>query len=143
MNDWQRKFLKKLESAKQQWAHQFEDFATQVVDPVFGRFAEFANAGGFTVSRPDCAEGNRIFKFALTENGYLLLMFSMKGLDEVQSCAELFIPGQGSFEPVGDHTHLCDANELWIETQFQNALDLFVTQFGEAGASTGKHLAAV
>ncbi len=135
MNDWQRGFLQKLESAKKQWLHRFEQFAADCIDSCAGRFDDFAAKNGFRVTQPSCEAGNRLFKFALTENGYVLIRFSMKGLEEAEASAELFIPGLGCLEPIDRTTNFCDAGEPWVEAQFQNALDAFITHFGEAGAS--------
>ena len=135
MNEWQRNFLHKLESAKKQWLHKFEEFAADFVEPAFLAFEEFAAGNGFRVTQQPCEPGHRIYKFALTENGYLLLTFRMRGLEEVEVRSELFMPGLGGMEPSTSYNGLCEAGEAWVEAQFQNNLDRFITHFGEAGAA--------
>ncbi|MCH7812759.1 MAG: hypothetical protein IID40_01940 [Planctomycetes bacterium] len=133
MNDWQRGFLQKLETAKKQWLHRFEHFATEHLEPVFCEFDEFATGSGFGVSTPDCETGTRLYKFALTENGYVMITFRTRGLEEAEACCESFVPGVGALEPTTRRINLCDASDVWAKQQFQNALDRFVTAFAEAG----------
>ncbi|MHC4065877.1 MAG: hypothetical protein ACYSUI_15460 [Planctomycetota bacterium] len=135
MNDWQRSFLQKLDTAKKQWQHRFEQFVSDYVEPVFHEFDDFSAKNGFHVSSPDCESGVRLYKFALTENGYLLVTFRMQGMEEVEVACDSFVPGVGGVEPSSKHIALCDANELWVQQQFQNGLDRFVTAFAEAGAA--------
>jgi len=133
MNDWQRTFLQKLETAKKQWLHRFEQFAVDFVEPVFAGLDEFATSSGFHVSSPDCEPGTRIYKFALTENGYLLIMFRMQGLEGVEVCCESSVPGAAA-KVSTQQVNLGDATENWVEQRFQSGLDRFVTSFAEAGA---------
>ena len=135
MKDWHRTFLHKLESAKKQWLHRFERFATEHLEPAFEEFAEFTTNNGFYVSTPDCEAGTRRYKFALTENGYALVTFQMKGLEQVEAAIEAFVPGQGAMDPAGRCTDLQQAGRSWVETQFQDGLDCFLTVFAEAGAT--------
>lgn len=143
MNEWQRTFLKKLESAKRQWLHRFEQFACEFIEPVFLAFEEFAVGCGFQVIHPEAEPGHRIFKFALTENGYLLVTFRMGGLEEIEVSTECFVPGAGSAAAQTQSANLCDAGQSWTEAQFQSALDRFITQFGQAGAAAGQKTPAM
>ena len=135
MKDWQQNFLQKLEGAKKQWLHRFERFATDHLEPAFDEYADFATSNGFRVSTPDCEDGMRRYKFALTENGYVLLTFQMKGLEQVEVCIEAAVPGQGAADSADRRTELHLAGPSWAETQFQDALDSFLTAFAEAGAN--------
>ena len=139
MNEWQRTFLQKLESAKRQWLHKFEQFATDIVEPVFLLNEEFTSTHGFRVSRQPCEPGHRIYKFAITENGYLLITLRMRGLEEVEVSTEVFVPGLGGREPAVKRTTICEATEPWVEAQFQAGLDRFIALFGEAGATAADH----
>ena len=139
MNDWKRTFLQKLESAKKQWLHRFEHLAAEHLEPVFDEFAEFATNNGFQVSAPDCEAGTRRYKFALTENGYLLLTFQMKGLEKVEVDVEAFAPGHGGTELANRCTDLHQAGPSWVESQFQDGLDSFLTLFAEAGTAEAEH----
>ena len=132
MNDWQRSFLGKLESAKKHWQQRFEDSANEHLEPVFERFAEFTRGNGFSVSAPDCEPGTRLFKFGLTENGYVLLTFRMRGLDGVSFTAEYFVPGPQNVESTQAETQVADAPDTWFQKLFERSLDRFVVAFGEA-----------
>ncbi len=136
MKTWKRSFLQKLETAKKQWLHKFEAFAEEQLQPAFGEFDEFATSSGFRVTTPNCEQGTRLFKFALTENGYLLVTFHMKGLEEIEVSSEVCVPGAGRLDPANKCAPLCEVGQPWVVKQFQNALDLFVTTFAEAGANS-------
>ncbi len=134
MNDWQRTFLQKLDTAKKQWLHKFERFASDFVEPAFDEFAEFTANHGFRVATPNSEPGTRLYKFGLTENGYVLVTFRMRSLEEVEVCSEVFVPSVGAFEPYTTHASFQDATASWTRKQFQNSLERFVTSFGEAGS---------
>jgi len=135
MHDWQRTFVQKLEAARKQWLHRFERFALDYLDPAYQEFAEFTGSHGFQVLTPPCEPGTRLYKFGLTENGYLLITFRLRGLEEVEVCNEVFLPGVGALDTIRQHAALCDAGSEWVARQFQEGLDLFITEFGEAGAA--------
>lgn len=136
MQDWKKSFTQKLETAKKQWLHKFEQFVVSAIDPVFQELDEFATRSGFRVTSPSCEEGTRLFKFALTENGYTLMTFRMKGLEEVQFDCEVWVPGAGRMDQEPKCVTMCEGGQTWVEQQFQTALDRFVTLFAEAGANS-------
>lgn len=133
MNDWQQSFLQKLETAKRQWQSRFEKFAEECVEPVFHQIEEFTLAHGFTVTTPQCDEAVRLFKFALTENGYLIATFRQHGLEEVEADFEVVVPGGDGPTRHSVQARICDTGQRWVEQQFQEALDRFMTGFVEAG----------
>jgi hypothetical protein len=135
MNDWQRTFLQKLETAKKQWLHKFERFAEDTVEPAFAVFEDFTAGNGFRVTASPCEPGTRIYKFAVTENGYVMITFRMHGLEEVEASSAMFVPGLGGREPTVRRTTLCEATSAWVEAEFQSGLDGFVDLFGEAGTA--------
>jgi hypothetical protein len=132
MNEWHSAFLRRLESARKQWLQRFEVFASEQIEPVFERYAEFTRQHEFRVSTPDCERGTRLFKFALTENGYVLFTFRMRGLEEVEVCTEVFVPGPEGVEPETDQASVANVDEAWIELLFQSGLDRFIIAFGAA-----------
>lgn len=134
MNEWQQKFVQRLESAKKQWLQRFEQFASSVLEPAFARFDEFSTHLGFRVNSPACEQGTRLYKFALSENGYVLVSFRLRGLQEAEVSCEPYVPGIGRSEPHQAHIDLCDADSTWVEQQFQAGLDRFVAAFGAAGS---------
>jgi hypothetical protein len=136
MQDWKKSFVQKLETAKKQWMHKFEQFVKLSIDPVFHELDEFSTRNGFRVTSPNCEEGTRLFKFALTENGFTLMTFRMRGLEEVQFDCEVWVPGSGRLDQNPVHVPMCDAGPAWVEKQFHTSLDRFVTLFAEAGANS-------
>jgi hypothetical protein len=139
MGDWQQSFLGKLESAKKQWLHRFEDAAQEHIEPAFSEFDEFTTSHGFTVSAPGCEAGTRLFKFGLTENGYLLLTFRLRGLDVVEANVEVFVPGPEHVAPVCTRKNLADVSRQWAREQFEQSLDRFIIAFGEASAACAEN----
>ena len=135
MNDWQNSFLQKLAAAKKQWLHRFEELADDCLQPLFEEFERFTAAQGFNVQASQCEPGTRLYKFGLTENGYLLLTFRMLGLHAVVARTELFVPGQELARPEDLQRELSDVDEKWTRQCFESALDRFVSAFGAAGAS--------
>lgn len=135
MNEWQRSFLGKLESARKHWVQRFEETLDDHVQLVYDEFADFTSANGFQTSAPACETGARIFKFGLTENGYVLVSFHLRGLDAVEATAEFFVPGAANPEPTRARTSLEDVSAEWARRQFEKALDRFVVSFTEASAA--------
>ena len=140
MNDWQRSFLQKLEAAKKQWLHKFEDVVAECLEPAFSEFDQFATPQGFTVSAPACEPGTRLFKFGLTENGYVLITFRMRGLETVEACTEVFVPGPEEVEPVSAEANLCNVDGPWTRQRFEQALDRFIVSFSTAGAADAERV---
>jgi hypothetical protein len=134
MNDWQRSFLGKLETAKKHWLERFEELVDQHVRPAYGEFAEFTASNGFHNNAPECERGTRLFKFGLVENGYLLLSFHLRGMDTIEALAEFFVPGGENRESLRSKIHFDDMNGDWARRQFERGLDCFLGAFTEAGA---------
>jgi hypothetical protein len=140
MNDWQKKFLQKLEHARKQWLGRFEEVARESLDPVVERLTAFLTNNGFDVTQSQCEPGTRIHRFALTENGYALFTLRLAGMDRVELRCEISVPGEGALKGVAIHVPLCDADESWFEDHLQDGLDRFITAFVEAGVDTdAKH----
>lgn len=135
MNDWQRSFLAKLETARKQWLHKFETCVTDSLNPVFNEFHEFMKPKGFNVSAPRCESGTRRFKFGLTENGYMLIAFRWRGLETMEVRAEIVVPGSKHVEPTCEEANLCDVDQRWARQQFERALDRFIVALAAAGVA--------
>lgn len=133
MNDWQQSFLQKLETAKKQWRSRFEKFAEECIEPVFHQIEEFTLTNGFTVTTPQCEDAVRVYKFALTENGYLIATFRQHGLEDVEVDFQVVVPGGDGLARHSSHSRICDAGQRWVEQQLQDALDRFMSSFVEAG----------
>ena len=138
MNEWQKRFLQRLENARRQWLDRFEEAADDALDPVVARLEAFLSTHGFEVSQHECEPGTRIFRFGLTENGYTLFTCRLKGMERVELRCESFVPGAEALSDDSSQVLLCDADESWFEDRFQAGLDAFMSAFVEAGASSEK-----
>ena len=125
MEDWQKSFVEKLEQARGRWAKRFEETLDHAIVPVFEELGAFARSNDFNVSTPLRDEGRRSYKFELTENTYVLLVFRSTAVGEFELRCESFVPGS---EPVLKKSfgRLADIDPNWARQQFQTALHDFV-----------------
>lgn len=131
-NEWQKRFLKKLNTVKQAWSQRFDSFADKCVAPAFEEFERFALDNGMEVTTPQCDPPVRLFKFALIENGYALITFRPRGLEGVEALFEVVAPGQEKPQRDGCRTRLSDADRRWVRERFEQGLDALVSQFEAA-----------
>lgn len=139
MNDWEQTFLRKLEEGKRLWQGRFERFAQECIQPAFTSLQSFTAAHGFSAAAPETENGIRRYKFGLTENGYLLMSFRLHGFEEIEVDQEIVVPGADSTSTSTKRSRLDDANDDWVEQQFQAGLSRFVSQFVEASESSANH----
>lgn len=132
-SEWQRTFLQKLEKGKQKWRKWLDEFLIERVDPVFADMEAFAAKNGIEVSAPKCDPSVRLFKFGLTENGYVIFWFGQRGIDRAEARYEMFLPGVAQPQQDNNHVQLVDADKKWVLFQFQQGLDQLVTAFAELG----------
>ncbi len=135
MNEWQQSFLRKLEKARKIWLKQFEQALDSQLAPTVQRIAEFLVSNGFRVTAPKSDAATR-YRFALSENGYALFTFRLRGLDEVEMYCEPFVPGLGAAEPYKCSVSLYDATEAWFESSLRQGLDTLLNALIVAGCST-------
>ncbi len=132
MNEWQRSFVGKLETAKKHWLSRFERMAEETLEPVLQEFAAFTGSHGFAATAPSCEAGMRLYKFGLTENGYVLLTFRLQGLESMEASAEIVVPGAGQTDIESAPCPMADVDRDWVHGRFRHALDRFVGAFAEA-----------
>ncbi len=142
MNNWQRSFVTKLESARKHWRKTFDEIAEEVIEPVNEDFSEFASSNGFQCSSPSSETGTHFYKFALTENGFALVAFRLVGMETVEVTTEVHVPGPDEVAPLRTKTPLADANRSWATQQFQHALDHFANAFSAASEEAASQLVA-
>jgi hypothetical protein len=125
MNNWQSNFLDKLNKVQTQWVRSFESTMDRFIMAAFEDVASFVRDNGFKVSTPLQDDGRRSFKFELSENAYLLMIFRFSGVGEFELRCESFTPGG---EPTLSKSmmRLADVDEEWAGKQFQSALDSFL-----------------
>ncbi len=132
LNAWQEEFVSKIDGLRQRASRFFERFADEILVPVHKEFAEFTTKHDFRVMTPQAQRGLRSYKFALTEDAYLLAAFHAKGVAEVEFEYECFVPGQGDVGKFRVSSALGAADRDWVESCLQTALDFFVAQYGSA-----------
>lgn len=129
MNDWKKRFSKKLETVHNASSEQFEQLADRTLTPVFDDLQKFTAEQGIQAAAPLANPGIRTFKFALTENAYVLMTFRLSGLEHSELISEFVIPSRGKLPPINEHVELAEVNEAWARRAFEQALDHFVDAF--------------
>ncbi len=136
MNDWQKRFAQKVELVRGTTRQQFEQLCDETITPVFEDFREFTSAQGFCATAPVKKADVHAFKFAMTENTYLLMTFRLAGFEHCELQADLFIPGDQKRACTPVHVELADLDVGWTRRMFEQSLDHFVDRFVE---SLSKH----
>ncbi|GMV98722.1 MAG: hypothetical protein HRF43_06880 [Phycisphaerae bacterium] len=134
MNQWQQGFAKRVEALRETALKRFESFADGVLAEVYEAFVEFASRYDFQCSAPQHARGSRFYKFALSEDAYVLIYFRARGLDGIECEHECSVPGRGCGESGRSGIALADADSAWVERCLQVALDDLVSRLSEAGS---------
>lgn len=129
MNDWQQSFARKMETLREQSVRCYQEKIEEVIVPSFERLAEFLNPWHFQTSSPQARPGLHSYKFALTEDGYVLISFRLTGIDRMDCAYECHLPGQGHIGGDSFNCGFADANASWADICFQTALDDFVGKF--------------
>lgn len=129
MNDWQKKFSTKIGALRDKAAQRFEQFAARVLEQTHEEFVDFASRHEFHCSTPQTQNGSRTYKFALTEDGFVLVYFRSHGIAEVACSFECYIAGEGRTVTREKTREQVEADARWVESCFQNALDEFVDVF--------------
>lgn len=132
MNKWQEHFAKKVEVVRSTSRDRFEQIAIDNVTPVFDDFCEFAKMQGMQATSPLAKNGIRTFRFAITENAYLLMTFRLSGLEGCEANTEFFIPNHDKLPTFGDTAMFRDMDKPWTRTFFENSLDQFMDAYLES-----------
>lgn len=129
MNKWQERFSQKVEVIRIASRDRFEEAAIQNLLPVFEEFSEFTRTRGLQAMAPAPTSGMRTFRFAITENAYVLMTFRLSGLETCEANAEFFVPHDKNAETLRDHAKFRDLNLKWARQFFERALDRFVDAY--------------
>ena len=133
MNRWQEQFAQEMNALYAQSTSRFDQFAQDVLDPVVESLAGFLEQWHYELTMPACEKGRMMFRFALTEDAYLLAWFRLEGFDSLQFEYEYSLPGQGHVAGVRTTGGLRAADADWAQSCLQMALSTFVTKFLELG----------
>lgn len=139
MSQWQQQFAEQMEALCSQSTSWFERFAADQLEPAFESVSEFVARWHYETSCPPTEPNRRAYRFALTENGYLLIWFRVEGFDELHCEYEYALPGIGRVNGVRSSVSLREADQDWTASCFQMALSNFVTKFVELGRRKTVH----
>lgn len=129
MNDWQQKFLGKVDVLRSASRDQFEHSSEQIVIQIFEEFREFTSQQSLTATTPIIKPGIRTFKFSMTENTYLMITFRLAGFDHCEAQSEFFVPGHQKITSSPAHVELPNLDATWVRTIFEQSLDRFIDSF--------------
>ena len=139
MNEWQQKFLGKVDVLRGASRDQFEQSSEQIVTQIFEEFREFTSQQSLSATAPIIKPGIRTFKFSLTENTYLMITFRLAGFDHCEAQSEFFVPGHQKRTSTPAHVELPNLDATWVRTIFEQSLDRFIDSYVK---SLGKQDAA-
>lgn len=126
MNAWQKRFAEKMEVVREVSRGRFSELTEKLLEPIFEEFKVFTYEQGIQSSTPVVTAGFQTFKFAMTENTFLLLTFRLDGLEHCETLAEYFVPKEKKLAPIGETIELVDANADWVRRTFEQGLERFV-----------------
>ncbi len=130
MDAWKRSFSEKLAQAQARWAARLDEALDSAVTPVFGELHEFLQNNGITAATPLREKGRRSYKFELSEDAYVLLLFRGRGVGEFELTRETFVLGQRpNVQKLTER--LTVLTPEWVQQEFQTALDDFVDRLVE------------
>ena len=132
MNKWQKQFSEKVDVIRIASWDRFEQIAIEDIMPVFDEFSEFTRTRGLQAMAPAPTNGMRTFKFAITENAYVLMTFRLSGLESCEANAEFCIPKGKKTEDLRDRAEMADVDPQWTRQFFENALDQFMDAYLES-----------
>ena len=125
MDEWQDRFAQKLETVRSVTRDRFEETADATLTPIYKEFGDFTSRHHLRATAPLNKQGIRTFKFAMTENTYVLMTFRHAGL-QCESQMEVFVPGRPKLPASSETTELCAFDDSWCRRMFEQALDRFL-----------------
>jgi hypothetical protein len=126
MDKWKQTFAKKMDEFRGQSIASFDRFADKVLEPVFRTISDFVAHWNFQASTPRANAGQRSFRFALTEDCYVLLHFQLGDIDTLEYEYECYLSKRGCITGQRKNMRLNNVNQPWAESCFQTALDDFL-----------------
>lgn len=126
MNAWQKRFAEKMEVVREVSRGRFTELTEKALGPIFEEFKGFTYEQGIKSSAPVATAGFQTYKFAITENAFLLLTFRLVGLEHCEMLAEYFVPKQKKLAPISETIELVEANPDWVRRMFEQGLERFV-----------------
>lgn len=131
MSQWEKEFAGQMEALRTRSSACFERVVHEVLQPAFESISAFVGKWKFHTSTPSSDPGRLCYKFALTEDAYVLVRWRFEGVDALECEYECWIPGSGRVNGVRTSGSLRAVDHEWVESCFQLALSNFVTKFAE------------
>ncbi len=132
MNEWQHRFTQKLEIVRTATRDRFETIADSTLTPIFDEFSNFARKHQFRATAPLGKTGIRTYKFALTENAYVLMSFRHTAFKQCDAETEFFVPGCDKLSSITKTAGLSEFDARWCRQIFEQALDRFLDSVTES-----------
>lgn len=132
MNDWQSRFTQKLETVRTATRGRFETIADETLTPIFDEFSNFARKHQFRATAPLGKTGIRTYKFALTENAYVLMTFRHNGFKQCDAETAFSVPGSDKLPSLTKTAGLAEFDAAWCRQIFEQALDHFLDAVTES-----------
>jgi len=129
MSGWQDRFTQKISMVKEASCGQFESMAATCLEPIFEDIRKFTSQQGLTAAVPVARAGIRSYKFAMTENSYVLMTFRFAAFEHCEMQAEIYVPGADPHKLQPEHVELANFDVGWTRRMFEQALDAFVDSF--------------
>lgn len=123
--DWRTTFGKRLAALRDTSTGVFERQVEQEIMPAFRDLATFLQTGGITVAEARSAHNLQSFRFGLSAQLFVDVIFDLKGPCEVE-CYHLMHTGRGASgdEPCSsDIVPLAEASEGWALSRMHAALE--------------------
>ena len=139
MNEWQQRFAHKLETVQSVARDRFEQKADEILTPIFKEYGGFVRQFVVQATTPLTDFGIRTYRFAMSEDVYLLMTFQHHGFEQCEAKVEYFMPGN-PLSPSHHTVGLAEMNAHWCRSIFEKALDQFLdtlidTMDGAKGAA--------
>lgn len=134
MTEWEKEFTRKMESLHEQSTTCLERFLQEDLQGAYSALSSFVAQWRFQTSTPQAQAGRRSFKFALTEEAYVIVTFRMENLDTAVCEWEYGLPAVGRVSGTRCSSSLRKVDRQWGETCFQKALDGLLAKMTELDA---------
>ena len=131
MNDWEKDFSKRMESLHAQSTNCLERFLQEDLQGAYAAVSNFLSQWKFQNSMPQSQAGRRSFKFALTEDAYVIVTFRLDGLDVLECESEYSLPAIGRVPGTRWASSLRKVDRQWGDACFQKALDGLLAKLAE------------
>ena len=137
MQDWKKQFVQKVELVRETARDRFDEMVESTLQPVFESLRQFTNQQGLVATATVTKPGLRTFKFAMTENAYLMVSFRLAGFEFCEVQSDSFVPGNEKHASTPMHVEFAKFDATWVQNVFQQALDHFMESYVDALSRNG------